>query len=543
MARTAAKVVSFPTLREIWIEEDRRRAKRSFAEFVKMAWPVLEPEMPLVWNWHMQVVCDHLQALVEGRFLELGLANRLLINVPPGTSKSLLVSVLLQAWEWGPAGRQSMRYLSTSYNDGPVNRDTRKCRDLILSDWYQERWPEVDLVRRAETSFANARTGSREGSAFGSLTSKRGDRLIIDDPHSTETAESDAERAATTRKFREGAQNRLNSQKRSCMIVIMQRLHEADVSGVIAQLGLPFVHLLLPMEFEAERCCYTPIDTPSRSSERPVEARYDIQRNHWYIEGEYVPPDRAETVAALKPQLVYRQDPRTVDGELLDAVRFPADEVTALQVALGSYAYAGQYAQRPAPREGGMFQRKWFAFVRAAANGTTWCRGWDLAASTTTTAAYTAGVKIGRQPDDRYVIANCKRERLSPAGVERLMVNTAGEDGVTVKVSLPQDPGQAGKAQKTYLVGKLAGFNARATPESGDKETRANPLSAQAEAGNVDILKTGDPVKDAWIEPFLDELCLFPNSKFKDQTDAASRAFNELTEVKGKPVFGTYGTR
>ncbi|TIS01386.1 MAG: terminase, partial [Mesorhizobium sp.] len=95
----------------------------------------------------------------------------LVINVPPGTSKSLLVSVLLQAWEWGPAGRPGMRYLSTAYNDGPVNRDTRKCRDLILSRWYQDRWPEVYLSRRAETSFANNSTGTREGVAFGSLTS------------------------------------------------------------------------------------------------------------------------------------------------------------------------------------------------------------------------------------------------------------------------------------------------------------------------------------------------------------------------------------
>ncbi|TIU58115.1 MAG: terminase, partial [Mesorhizobium sp.] len=144
-----------PDLEDLLIERDRRKAKGSFAEFVKIAWQVLEPGKDLVWNWHMQVVCDHLQALVEGKFLELGLRNRLVINVPPGTSKSLLVSVFLQAWEWGPAGRPGMRYLSTAYNDGPVNRDTRKCRDLILSEWYQARWPEVRLSRRAETSFAN----------------------------------------------------------------------------------------------------------------------------------------------------------------------------------------------------------------------------------------------------------------------------------------------------------------------------------------------------------------------------------------------------
>lgn len=490
MARQSLRApLIVPTLEELRIERDRRRCRGSFAEFVKAAWHVLEPETPLIWNWHMQAVCDHLQALVDGVFLELGLPNRLLINVPPGTSKSLLTSVLLQAWEWGPAGRPTMRYLSTSYNDGPVNRDTRKCRDLILSDWYQARWPEVYLVRRAETSFANDRTGTRQGVAFGSLTSQRGDRLVIDDPHSTETAESEADRISTTRRFREGAQNRLNDQKRSCIIVIMQRLHEADVSGVIEQIGMNYVRLVLPMEFEPERKCVTPLGF---------------------------------------------EDPRTVEGEILDPVRFPPEEVANLKRDLGSYGYAGQYQQRPAPREGGMFQRAWFEFVGAAQANTRFIRGWDLAATKSAQAAYTAGVKIGRQPDGTYVIANCVRAQESPGGVDSMIRNTASQDGKSCGISLPQDPGQAGKAQVQYLIRRLAGYNVKASPESGDKAQRAEPLSAQAEAGNVKILRTGDPAKDAWIEPFLEELCLFPNSKFKDQTDAASRAFNEIASPGGE---------
>src|SRR5690606_1083215 len=208
--------------------------------------------------------------------------TRFLANVPPGSSKSLLCSVMWQAWEWGPKALPSMRYLTTAFNDGPVKRDTRKCRDLILSDWYQALWPEVRLTRTGETSFANDATGTREGVAFGSLTSQRGDRLVIDDPHSTETAESPAEREATTRKFREGAQNRLNDQERSAIVVVMQRLHEDDVSGVIKKLGMEYDHLMLPMEFEPERRCHTAIGF---------------------------------------------SDPRQADGDLLDPVRFPRETV------------------------------------------------------------------------------------------------------------------------------------------------------------------------------------------------------------------------
>lgn len=448
-----------------------------FSGFVREAWPVLEPNTKLIWNWHLDALCDHLQAITEGR-----LHPRLLVNVPPGSSKSLIVSVLWQAWEWGPRGLRSMRYLTTAFNEIPVKRDTRKCRDLIRSEWYQALWPEVVLVRTGETSFANSGTGTREGVPFGSLTSQRGDRLVIDDPHSTETAESPAERAGTTRKFREGAINRLNDQEKSAIVVVMQRLHAEDVSGVILKLKMDFVHLCLPMEFDPARRCRTPIF----------------------------------------------EDPRTASHELLDPARFPRATVDRLKRDMGSYAYAGQYDQLPAPREGGLFRRAWFRVVRAIPAGTIFVRGWDFAATDTAQAAYTAGVKIGKQPDGRYIVANSVRDQLSPHAVRVLVLNTASQDGRECRVSLPQDPGQAGKSQAQSFVSLLAGYRVIASPESGDKVTRAEPFSAQAEAGNVDILE-GD-----WNEAYLDELASFPNGQFKDQVDASSRAFDELVFGKAR---------
>jgi hypothetical protein len=224
---------------------------QTLAGFVREAWPILEPTATYVHNWHIDVVCRHLEAVTNGRI------TRLLINVPPGTMKSLLVSVLWPAWEWGPKGRRSLRYLATSFNDGPVKRDTRKCRDLILSEWYQTLWPEVRLTRTAELSFANSDTGTREGVPFGSLTSQRGDRLMIDDPHSVLTVESDTQRDETTRLFRERAIFSINDPQLSAIVVIMQRLHEMDISGVIIARQMGFVHLRLPMRFEAYDPCST----------------------------------------------------------------------------------------------------------------------------------------------------------------------------------------------------------------------------------------------------------------------------------------------
>ena len=147
-------------------EAERRRIERDFyairerceslAGFVREAWPILEPNTPLVWNWHLDALCLHLEAVTDGRI------NRLAINVPPGSSKSIIVSVLWPSWEWGPKGLRSMRYLTTSFAEDSVKRDTRKHRDLTLSEWYRSLWPEVVLVRTGEMSFANRDNRLRE---------------------------------------------------------------------------------------------------------------------------------------------------------------------------------------------------------------------------------------------------------------------------------------------------------------------------------------------------------------------------------------------
>ncbi|WMT90138.1 phage terminase large subunit [Pelagibacterium sp. H642] len=470
---------------QIALDRDIEKAGVSLSSFTKAAWHVLEPGQPYKHGWHIDAISEHLEAITAGEI------TRLLINVPPGTMKSLSVGVMWPAWEWGPKGRPHTRYLGTSHSHPLAIRDNLKMRRLVASDWYQERWGgSVRLMhdQNAKLKFENDATGFREAMAFTSLTGSRGDRVLIDDPLSVDAASSDTQREAVNETFREAVPTRLNNPDRSAIVVVMQRLHENDVSGLILSKDFGYEHLMLPMEFEPERKCYTSIGF---------------------------------------------EDPRTEDGELLFPARFPREVVERDKKVMGSYATAGQFQQRPAPREGGMFKRAWFRFVRAVPTGTSFVRGWDLAASIEDGSAYTAGVKMGRCPDKRYIITNAVRDRLSAGGVESLIVNTATSDGFDCRISLPQDPGQAGKAQAGYFVRQLAGYAVRATPESGDKATRAAPLSAQAEAGNVDILITGDPAADAWIEPFLDELCVFPNGKYKDQTDAATRAFDELAQTTG----------
>ncbi len=453
-----------------WREVEKEACRRSLATFAKQAWHILEPATPLKWGWALDAICLHLQSVTDGTF------NKLLMNVPPGTMKSLLTGVIWPAWEWGPRAMPFMRHLGTAHKQDLAVRDALKCRRLIQSDWYQQRWP-VQLVsdQNAKTKFENNSTGFVEAMAFTSMTGSRGDRVKLDDPLSADDANSEAALRSAVLTFTEALPTRVNNEK-SAIVVIMQRLHERDTSGVILDRKLGYVHLCLPMRFESDRRCVTPIFT----------------------------------------------DPRTEEGELLFADRFSEQQVSELERTMGGYASAGQLQQRPSPRGGGMFKKEWFEVVNAAPAGCRWARGWDLAGTKSDTAAYTAGVLMGRDSDGLFYIKNVTRDRVDPVGVKKMLVNTASQDGRDVPGSIPQGPGSAGKSWGQELIRALAGYVYTMSPETGDKATRALPLAAQAEAGNVKL------VAGSWNRDFLEEISMFPVGKYKDQTDAASRAFDML---------------
>lgn len=456
-----------------------RQRCETFAGFVREAWPIIEPGTPLRWNWHLETMCQHLEAVSHGTLSPWGV-----INVPPGSSKSTIVSVLWQAWEWGPLGRRHLKYVSTSFEDGNVTRDTRKTRDLIKSEWFQLLWPDCVMVRAGETSFANSDTGFREGVAFSSITGKRGDRVVIDDPHSLKGAESETERKTTIRLFLEGGLNRSNDAMTSAMIIVMQRLHQDDLTGVVLARRLGFWHLCLPMEFEVARRCVTPLGVA---------------------------------------------DPRTYEGELMDPGRFPA-EAAERQKEAGEYSWNGQYQQRPAPREGGLFKipDDWAKprseggrVVEFCPDGGRTVGGWDFAGSKRKTSPFTVRCKMARVGGDFY-IRHIDRRRTDPTELDRMVTDVVADDGYATFQSLPQDPGQAGKVQKWAIAEKLAGYVFEITPETGDKETRAEPLAAQWGAGRVFL------VRGAWNSEFIEELRNFPAGSYKDQVDASSRAFGKL---------------
>ena len=458
---------------------DQEAAERSLHEFTRQMWPWVDPAS-FVDNWHVGLICERLEAVSRGEI------RRLLILVPPRSSKSTLVSVMWPAWTWVHSPETS--FLSASYAYSLSVRDSLKCRRIIQSPVYQRRWGGAFRLtgdQNAKGRFENDKNGYRLATSVGgALTGEGASVIIVDDPLNVVNAGSDAIRESMLDWWDESMSNRLNDPRTGAFVAIMQRVHHQDFAGHVIDRG-GWEVLCLPMRYES---------------------------------------DHPHVSAA---------DRRTKAGELLWPARFPEETVRQLEADLGSYGTSGQLQQRPSPRSGGMFRREWWGIIGAAPVSGQVVRGWDLAGSTD--GAYTAGCRM-RLVNGVYHIEDMVRLRGTPEQVERAIRNTAAADGPGVLIDLPQDPGQAGKAQVRYLVRQLAGYNVRYSPESGSKEMRAEALSAQTEAGNVKL------VRGAWNTAFIDEAAFFPNSDYADQIDAASRAFHRLTSGRRRvsiaaPIF------
>lgn len=533
-AESALAASLFADPQATMLELDRLEAEASLAAYARLVWPVLEPARPFVRGWVIDAISEHLEAVSSGQI------RRLLINVPPGTSKSMLVSVLWPSWEWGPQNRPDLRYVFAAYAEALTIRDNRRCRNVIQSALFQALWGErfgFDPDQNAKGRYDTTARGFRIATSVEGLgTGERGDRFVIDDPHSVGEVESEASRESTLRWFAEVVPTRLNDPDRSAIVCIMQRTHARDVSGLILRSELGYEWLCLPMEYEASHRCFTSVPrslAPGAAPAPELRALVAFEGEpipRWVAPDDPVPPDREPVWREVFPQ-----DPRSVEGELLWPERFSQEYLEkdlkpALRSWGGTYAEAGQLQQRPAPREGGLVKRDDFRFWDGELPAGVDARGWDLAGSEKKGAKFTAGVKLRRLPNGRILVLDVRRDRKSPGRLEAWLRATAEGDGPSCLVSLPQDPGQAGLWQKGALAAVLEGFAPHFSPESGDKVTRFMPFAAQVEAGNVYL------VRASWNDAFINELCAFPGGEFTDQADACSRAYARVRSKRAELV-------
>jgi predicted phage terminase large subunit-like protein len=512
----------------------------SLHSFVRLGWSQVEPARDFVDNWHFGCLSEHLTAISDDQL------NRVVFNIPPGTMKSLMCSVFWNAWEWGPRSMPSLRYINFSYDKELSTRDAVRTRRLIESSWYRELWGHnfnLTTDQNVKTRYENDRTGFRIADYVGGGTGDRGDRDVIDDPHNVKDGESDPRREAAVVWQAETLPTRLNDPLTSAIVLVMQRVHEGDLSGEALAKDLGYELVMLPMEYEPLRCCYTKLP---KKGEKPRQMRFIPEQQIW-LPNDWKPKATDPAQMQLKdrfdqakPREVYKWDQRTEENELLFPGRFPREVVERDKLAMGEYATAGQMAQRPTVRGGGLIKRHWFGIVDAIPADCRWVRRWDLA-STKGGGAYTAGVLMGRSASTRmFYIKNVVRDQLDGNAVKILIKQTAMTDVMDVgrsrySVWLPQDPGQAGKVQAQDFILMLAGYDVHTEIESGDKVTRSRPFAAQAEAGNVKLLR------GEWNEPYLAEMAKFSDgAKYKDQVDASSGAFGvAITYVPPVTIIGT----
>lgn len=461
-------------------------ARRSLRQFVETAWPVVEPDVPFCPNWHIDALCEQLEKVTRGE------CDRLLINVPPGTSKSLIVSVLWPAWEW--ASNPALRYLTFSYSEQLTIRDNMRTRDILLSAWYRKHYPNTQLRtdQNAKLQFDTTAAGWRQASSVGGRgTGLHPDRIIIDDPHSALQAHSEAERQAVTT-WVDGTVSSRGIVRGVAVVVIMQRLHELDLSGYLLAKG-GWTHLCWPMRFE---------------------------------------PDRADPL-----------DRRTTAGELLWPQLFTEARVSRLERDMGSYEAAGQLQQRPTAAEGGLIKRTWWKYYHPDdAHVLQGLRDILISVDTATKAKETndysaIGVWGKNGGPDVYGIKMLRGHWEYPELIRQLLDvhRMVRERWPAALPTVVVEDASAGPEVVAELKRRIPGVIA--DRPKGDKVSRVHAVLPAIEAGNVWLpgRATPDGRLDrnvvglpGWVDPFIEECAAFPMGAHDDQVDQLSQALRRL---------------
>lgn len=488
-------------------DEDCERAeecRKSLSAYIREAWRVVEPETPLLWNWHIDAIAEHLEAQSRGEI------QNLLINIPPGHMKSLIVSVFWPSWEWlqSPA----TRWLMSSYALELAIRDSVRCRDILESPWYRSLFrPEWSLSgdQNVKSFYRNTATGERLCISVGSrATGFRGNRIVCDDPLNASDAHSDAALDEAVRWWDKVMPTRLNDPRRDTRTMIMQRLHERDPSGHILSkdLGGGFVHLMLPTEFEPERKCFTKIGY---------------------------------------------EDPRTEAGELLFPELFTREVVDSLKRDLGSDAYAGQHQQRPAPAEGLILKRQFWRYWQPAGANLPPVRvdlgdqvievhavelperfdeeiqSWDMAFKDKDSSDPVAGQVWGRLRASAYLLDQDHGRKSFTESVKAVRAMSVKHPKASAKLIEDKANGPAViDSLRTDVPGLIA-----VDPEGG-KTARAHAVQPFCEAGNVFL---PHPSLYSWVEPLIAECAGFPRAEHDDRVDALTQALIRLL-VQRKPT-------
>ncbi len=517
--------------------------------FVRYFWHVLEPATTFVDGWPLWALAEHLEACSFGEI------KRLLCNVPPGFAKSLMTNVFFPAWEWGPRGMPHLRYISFSYSATLTERDNDRFRTLISSPEYQglygpikvktefgERVDGVGLRNKTTIKVMNTKTGWKFASSCGGVgTGERSDRILVDDAHNVSEAESEVIRKETARWFRESVSSRFNNLDEGVLIVIGQRVHEDDISGLILGPDFNYTHLMIPWEFDPDRVT--------------DEA------------GKPIPND----IGWVDPRCD-EDNPEANDGEPAWLARYSEQAIARTKREIGEFGWASQYQQSPLPRGGGLFKRSawrtWapadgvyplFDYVIASLDAAITIKDENNPSGFTVWGVFRlpdvetgeTGVMLVDAWRKRLPLhgtdtgGRTKVETLQPGDTFQQVINREFQHmrrvghlwglvewlAFSCKIRnvdlllIESEKGGIAAAQEMQRLHANEKWSVQLQPVQGDKYARALGVQPQFAQGKV-----WAPIKD-WAEMVIEEMEVFPHGKYKDLTDSTTQALKYIRDV------------
>jgi predicted phage terminase large subunit-like protein len=428
--------------------------------FIEKSFYTVCPGEPFQPNWHIEALAWHLREAAEGRM------PRLIINLPPRSLKSICTSVAYPAWLLGRD--PTRRIICVSYSEDLARKHSRDCRTVLEAEWYRRTFPHTRINPRknTETEFLTTQQGGRLACSIGgTLTGRGSNTIIIDDPIKPSDIGSEAERRRVNEWYDTTLFSRLDSKESGVIVLVMQRLHQDDLTG----------HLI-------EKGGFHVLGLPAMATE-PRE----------YPIGEGT---------------IYRRQA----GEPLHDKRESTATLEQIKTSVGSRIFAAQYQQTPVPAEGNLFKAEWLRRYRTAPSHefTQIVQSWDTAGTMSERADYSVCTTWGVARSDYYLLDVLRgrwefpallrrvQEHAGAYGAHRIVIEDAGSGAALIQ-SLRQTGNCAVLANKPKL----------------DKETRAAQQSAQLEAGRVHI-----PQEASWLAEFEHEILAFPNGRHDDQVDS-----------------------
>lgn len=481
----------------------RSMCRDNFYFFVQEFWDTVVPEKP-IWNWHVEYLCNEFQADAQRVFMGLPKLYDTIVNIPPGSTKSTILSIMAPAWILSI--RPDMRILAASHTQDLTLELGRKCRMVLESEKYQKTFPDTVPSKDQWTKslFMTTKGGGRKASTVGGMSPVgfHAHFILVDDPLDPQQAKKATEKEIETANnfMSEVIPTRKVDKEVAPTWLIMQRLHQNDPTGYLLKKQKDIRHICLP----------------------------------------------AERSKGVKPGHLRSKYSK---GGLLDPTRLSRKILDEAKIMLGEFAYAGQYRQEPVPRGGGMFKVGLIKVgtpppLSGKVDGT-WvglCRFWDKA-GTSGGGAYTVGMLMGRYrptgadrdgSEDVWWILDVIRGQWDSGEREKIIKKTAKMDGRKVLIGIEQEPGSGGKESAENTIKRLAGYKAQAIPAVGNKVDRADTWSDLVNVGGFriarDTWKDGDDKKTSWNWVLIEEMRFFPYSEYKDQVDAGSGAYAILSK-------------